>query len=238
MKNRLMRIACGVHSVILGEKFIYRQVAQAVEALPAGHAMAPFGRNVLEKAVKIREQHNFYAADDYEGLSLSLIDKWVDGADAGSLIVVGAGMLSLQVARHAAANNYTDVVMISRVAKKVRKKNRENPYPFKVCSLNTLPGEIYDSPFHCFIATTNICTDYRTRLLDIVGRPCCRSVIDMSSIPAFQPEAVSGKRYITMYDDPYLDEVTRSNEKLLPLKQIVENDIQKKTQGQEECPVI
>ncbi len=231
LENRLMKISCGVQSVILGEKFIYYQVAQAVNALPDDHTMKRFGNNVLKNAKQVRENHNFYAVDDYEGISLSLINKWVDGTQFKTLIVVGAGMLSLQVAQYASRNNYTNVVMISRVAKKFRKKNRENPYPFQVCSLNTLPEDLYDNPFHCFIATTNICETYQTRLLDIVSQNNCKSVIDMSSIPAFQSETVTNKLHITMYDDPYLKEVTRSNQKLMPVKELVKNDIQNTTLG-------
>ncbi|CCK79047.1 hypothetical protein [Desulfobacula toluolica] len=231
LENRLIKICCGVKSIILGEKFIYHQVSQAVNSLPSGHIMQQFGNTVLKKARQIRENRNFYAADDYEGLSLSLINKWADCKQDNTLVVVGAGMLSLQVAMYASANNYENVVMVSRVAKKFRKKNRENPYPFRICSLYTLPETIFDNPFHCFIATTNIDDTYQTRLFDIITRDSCKSVIDMSSIPAFQPETVCGKSYITMYDDPYLNEVTRSNQKLLPVKKIVETDIKNRTSG-------
>lgn len=231
LANRLLAIACGLESVILGEKFIYHQVAQAVNELPDGHAMKQFGSRILTLAGRIRKECNFYAADDYEGISFSLMDTRAKRSDADTLVVVGAGMLARRVAHYAGSLNYADIVMISRVAKKVRKKHRDNPCPFRVCSMNTLPKPLMEHPFDCFIGTTNISDAYRVQLLKIVTRDQCKSVIDMSSIPAFHPETVPCRVYITMYDRSYLDEVARSNKKIQARTGRVRDDIQQLTGG-------
>lgn len=229
LRIRLTGICCGVESMILGEKFIFHQVAQAVNELPKDHAMKSFGETVLEQSGQIRRRHGFYADGDYEDITISLIDKLADAPSFTTLVVVGAGMLSQQVARHAGENCCENVIMVTRVAKKFRKKNRDTVYPYQVCSLNTLPGDLYDTPYHCFIATTNIHKDYQARLFDMIGRQNCRSVIDMSSIPAFQSAGLPGKSYITMYDAPYLEEVDRSNAKIEKKKKLVESEIFKRS---------
>jgi glutamyl-tRNA reductase len=225
LHSRLTGICCGLQSKILGEKFIYHQVEQAVELLQDDHPMKAFGDSVLAEAKRVRKKYDFFAAEDYEGISLGLINKLADHSKLKTLIVIGAGMLARQVAFYAGDNHFNRVVMVSRVAKKFRKKNRNTVYPFHVCSMNTLPENLCDSPFHCFIATTNISQEYQTLLLGITGQQNCKSIIDMSSLPAFQPERVCEKLYITMYDDQYLHEVDRSNSTLLPIKHLVETEI-------------
>lgn len=223
--TRLTEISCGLQSVILGEKFIYYQVEQAVNALPDNHPMKTFGKSVLKNSKRIREKHNFFATEDYEGISLSLINKLVNPSEIKTLVVIGAGMLSQQVALYAEANHYSRVVMITRVAKKFRKKTRGKPYSFLICSMHTLPDDLFDAPFHCFIATTDISEEYQARLFDIIIRKNCKAVIDMSSMPAFKSDALSGKLYITMYDNFYLREVSISNSNLFPVKHLVKKEI-------------
>ncbi|MBY0500638.1 MAG: hypothetical protein K2P93_01380 [Alphaproteobacteria bacterium] len=210
---RLVEIACGVQSKIIGEKYIFEQVKKSADELDKDH---PFKKDALEAlsiARELREKNSFYAPIDYEQIVSRQLSSYLkDISSSHKLLVVGSGMLAKSIISHALQEGKIEILMVSRVAKKIKKKADYKNSKLNICSVFNIPDHFISTNFHCFLATTNINEVYKEKLLSYLNRKECLSIVDMSSLPAFNESDIKGKDYITMYHETFRKYVDENND--------------------------
>ena len=123
--RRMLEIACGLRSQVLGEKLIAKQFEQAVDSMPSGQPLWVTGKAAARAAEKLRQKFGFFAQLDYEELVFHNLavdeDRSLPG-EGRSLLIIGSGMLAQAVTLRAPHFGYNKVAMVSRVPKQVRKR--------------------------------------------------------------------------------------------------------------------
>ncbi len=206
VSQRLECIASGRKSQLLGERAIYFQTQKRFTNLPIENPYYHIGHNALTRANEYREKHNFYAAHDYENIIFSLLQP-----SCSTLFIVGCGMLGQMVARASPDHGISRTILITRDPKRRKKRlKRINFQCQEIYSFRSLPPEVTQSKFSCFIATDSISDDYRSKILQLVNHKNNDLTVNMSALP-FLDGVLRKERYVTMYDDEYLNKVNHSN---------------------------
>lgn len=209
--SRLIEIACGLRSHILGERFIFNQLESAVKHLRTNSSVHQLVTAALRTALKLRNKFQFYAEKDYIGIALDLLTLNSKGKKADTLIIAGSGMLGRSVATAALGTRFRRVILYTRSIKRARKYLQ---VPVEICSYSQLTNGSVQDPFCCFIATDDPKDKYRNIILDLIRSPDNRTTVDFSSIPLFASPNNNDGNYITMYNSEYLIEVQKNNEQL------------------------
>lgn len=195
--RRVSRIACGLESLLLGEKFVQNQVKLALNGVNQSDSL----RNIFEKALYIsqtaRETHNFYAATDYTEIAFELLQQMQNyQSSSKALIVIGSGAIGRGVLSHSMAREYRRVVGLSRWPKKLKRRVQldyiDTIHPDKIPSM-----EVF-APYDCIVAISDTNEEYLNLIRNLCGSDQCTGIIDFSSNPlfsVFRPE-----KYIHEYD--------------------------------------
>lgn len=201
--TRLAQIAAGTRSLVLGERFIHRQVVDAAGRLPADHPLFQLGTDALRLAEQAREKFDLHADVDYSDLPRLLLTP--HNGSARRLLVIGGGMLARAVAAAPPAG-YERVLMLTRGPRKLRRlvEGLGNVTVVRAPSLATaLDGRPYDT----VIATTNLHPDYRRVVADAASSPLCGGVVDLCCAPAVDRR----EGYHHLYDPEVLHTLARAN---------------------------
>lgn len=202
---RLAQIAAGSRSLVLGERFVFRQVRSAAEQLPSDHPLFPLLVDALDLAEQAREEFHLHANVDYSDLPRSLLDHR-DGTEARRLLVIGGGMLARAVAA-SSLGAYEQIVMMTRGPRKLRRfvDDADN---ITVVRAASLPKALAGRPYDTVIATTNLSPEYRARVTEASWSPHCRGVIDLCGEPALEQRPA---RYLHLYDPAVLETLAEAN---------------------------
>lgn len=200
---RLAQIAAGTRSLVLGERFIHRQVLEAAGRLASDHPLFRLTTDALRLAEQAREKFDLHADVDYSDLPKLLLTP---RGETRQLLVIGGGMLARAVAAAPPAG-YERVVMLTRGPRKLRRlvEGLGNVTVVRAPSLaKVLDGRPYDA----VIATTNLQPHYRSRVADAAGSPLCGGVVDLCCAPAVdrRPEG-----YHHLYDPEVLRALAAAN---------------------------
>ncbi len=201
--QRLEDIASGRKSQLLGERAIYFQVENSFAKLPVENPYYHIGDTALSRAKAFREKHDFYAEYDYEDIVFNLLPSM------DTLIVVGSGMLGQMIAKASHERGTERTILVTRNPKKSKKRLISTRFQ-EIYSFGSLPADATQLPFTCLIATDQVNDDYRSKILALVNHEKNELTVNLSALP-FTDGIFKRDRYVTMYDDPYLDEVNRSN---------------------------
>ncbi|MGW0660109.1 hypothetical protein [Streptodolium elevatio] len=203
---RLAQIAAGTRSLVLGERFIHRQVVDAVGRLTSDHPLFQLTTSALRLAEQAREEFDLRAEVDYSDLPTLLLTP---RGDARQLLVIGGGMLARAVASAPPAG-YERVVMLTRGPRKLRRlvEGLGNVTVVRAPSLETA---LADRPYDTVIATTNLHPEYRRRVADAASSPRCGGVVDLCCAPALDQRP---KRYHHLYDPEVLHTLAAANRDL------------------------
>ncbi|WTW98248.1 hypothetical protein OG216_35095 [Streptomycetaceae bacterium NBC_01309] len=200
---RLTQIAAGTRSLVLGERFIHRQVLDAAGRLSSGHPLFHLTTDALHLAQQAREQFDLHAEVDYSDLPTLLLKP---RGGTRQLLVIGGGMLARAVAAAPPAG-YERVVMLTRGPRKLRRLV-EGLGNVTVVRAPSLAAALDGRPYDTVIATTNLHPDYQSRVADAVTSPLCGCVVDLCSTPALdrRPE-----HYHHLYDPEVLRTLAAAN---------------------------
>lgn len=225
--GRMLEIATGLRSQVLGEKFIHRQFTQAIEAVPAGTKVWAIATSASRMAERIRDHFGFYARFDYEETSLQHLTPDPDAGDR-SLLIVGTGMLAKAVAVRALQYGYGEIVLVSRDPKKFRKRHRDLPIA-GVFKPSDVPAAFLAKPFAAFIATDGLeGTPYGAEIVALLRGTPCTGIADMSSLPLTFPSDMKVTPF-TMFDPSYLAGIDRANRQLERVAGLVDREVKKLT---------
>lgn len=178
--NRLARIACGIESEILGERFIEVQVAKAFAASPVATPLGALGAEAIAIARTVRERHLHSASTDYDSLTFQVLRKIRSSSRVPKMLVlIGSGMLARAIARRGGSEGYERVAVVTRSPRTLR----QDVDGLWFAGPPKLFKEHGDSaPFDCVIATTSIDALYLEDLMPIFESRSCASMIDLSAI--------------------------------------------------------
>lgn len=211
VRNRLIAIASGAYSQILGEKNIYLQVRNACRDCPDNHQLRPLFDKALKSAATIRNQTNFAAIKDYEDVAFHMLKKVCPESHIGTmnLMIFGSGMLARNFLEKSIAPTYSRILFITRSPRNLRKKLEG---PLKKCVIRHTeldPKEV--SPYHCIIATNKVTHDgYDDGIRRVLTHSNCKGVFDLSAVPIFQKDAANSF-YVDTYSPAYLSCVGEYN---------------------------
>lgn len=152
---RLAQIAAGTQSLVLGERFIHRQVLGAAGRVPFDHPLFRLTKDALRLAERAREEFDLHASVDYSDLPQLLLNHR-GGTPARQLLVIGGGMLARAVAA-APPNGYERVVMMTRGPRKLRRLV-DGPGNVTVIRAPSLTRALAGRPYDTVIATPQTCT--------------------------------------------------------------------------------
>lgn len=218
VRQRLSEVAAGVRSHLLGERFILEQVERSARSLPVDHPITPLVVEAIEVAKQARQTHSFIAVADYPELVSRLLPQ-----DGGLTLVVGGGMLAQAVAARL-ANDMTDLVMVTRSLKKLRRSLAILDLRVNTINYFNLAAVLDGRQYTVVIATDQVTDELQSRLSQLVSTPACKGAVDLCSVPICPPgEQPTG--YITMYDPEFAALVAEINEGLRDRVDLVRSDI-------------
>jgi len=214
VRKRLITIACGITSQILGEKNIWLQVRNASRDLPGAHPLKLLFDEALDAAKQIRKTTGFAAEMDYEDVSIHMLNDACPEELRGrlDLLIIGSGMLARSFLGKDVQALYKNVYFITRSPKNLKKKLDDTLKKNVLRAEDVLQS--VSRPFHCIIASNNLGKDgYNESLRDIITLELCAGVFDLSAVPIFQ-DYVRAVSYLDTYSDSYLSCVARANRKM------------------------
>lgn len=212
LRRRLISIASGATSQILGEKNIYLQVKNACRDSPTEHPLKNIFLESLEEAAKIRSSANFAAEMDYEDVSIEILKDACpeEYRSKLSLVIVGSGMLARSFLKKELSGLYNDMYFITRSPKNLKKKldthlkkNVIRPEDFKADTVG---------PYQCIIASNHLDKGgYDAGIRAILSVAQCLGIFDLSAVPLFT-ELQNKVFYADTYSSLYYSLINTYNE--------------------------
>jgi glutamyl-tRNA reductase len=175
--TRLVSIATGLKSQIIGESAIYHQVADYVQSLNETDLMKAWGVHSLSLAHSLRTE-NGLSSPSHAILALSNLQKHTQSK---VLIVVGAGMVGKEVAEQHRMVGYTEMILISRDRKRARRKMEGLLERQSVVSADQLLTSPQTVDYDLIIGTNDTPAEYKTKIRDLAASDKCRGVVDVSA---------------------------------------------------------
>lgn len=204
--RRLTEIAAGVRSRLLGERFVYEQVRQAVLGQANDHPIRDDGLTALRIARAARTKHGFDAEFDYPELARSLLRT--PGPTPSGLVVVGGGMLAQAMATQQWLLGYEQLAIMTRSPKKFRRRLPERFVGAAVIAPRHASALTMYS-WDVIVATVNITGTYRATVESLVRDERCRLAVDLSSVPLYDGDAPA--HYAGLYGAQVSDLIERHN---------------------------
>lgn len=204
---RLAQIAAGTRSLVLGERFIHRQVLGAAGRLPSDHPLFGLTKEALRLAEHARERFELYATVDYSDLPQLLLGHQSGGPERRLLLLIGGGMLARVVAAVPPAG-YDRVVMMTRGPRKLRRLV-DGLGIVTVVRAPSLARALDSWPYDTVIATTNLHPGYRRHVIEAACSPRCGGVVDLCCTPVLDQRPVG---YRHLYDPDVLHILAAANQ--------------------------
>jgi glutamyl-tRNA reductase len=195
VRLRLAEIAAGVRSRLLGESFIFVQVARAVSQLSAGHPLRPMGMQALEAAKASRTRFEFESAVDYPELTQRMIAK-VGMTGVPNIAVIGGGLLARALVRSPWFTDHTRRVVATRSPKRLRRR-LGGASEIEIQRLLTPCGLLGRHEWLVIVATSNLAGEYGELVSRVIADARCLAVIDLSSVPL---RGNASKPYLSLHD--------------------------------------
>ncbi|MFO0826146.1 MAG: hypothetical protein U0792_24020 [Gemmataceae bacterium] len=192
--SRLVGIAAGLRSQIIGESAIERQVAAFVDLLSNTDPIKPFGRIALELARQLRQRFGLQAPS--HGL-LALRD-FRRRSPCDCLMAVGAGMVGQEVVEQYRSLGYGRLLVISRDPKRARRRLGSG---FDRSMVRSLARVLEDPPrtdFDLIVATSDVPESYRLQAQELARSAHCRGIVDVSA----EPIVTDGAKVVTLTNAP------------------------------------
>lgn len=212
-RRRLVEIAVGLRSELLGERFIHHQVRTACSRLDATHPLRPVVTDALATADRLRRDHGFTAHADYPELALRVLSGTSPPAVRTRLVIVGSGMLAKAVSTSAVGAGYELPVMVTRSPKRLRRRRLIGDAPVLATTVRGAPEVIGPADWVAVVATTNLSGEHRDRVQALIEDRRCRGAVDLSCVPVL-PDAPEDGRYLSMYGARFRGLVTEQNARL------------------------
>ncbi|WP_326768782.1 hypothetical protein OG978_33425 [Streptomyces sp. NBC_01591] len=203
--TRLAQIAAGTRSMILGERFVQRQVHEAANRLGPDHPLSQLAADALLLAERARQEFDLYAKVDYSDLPQLLLGRHSDN-EARKLLIVGGGMLARAIAA-APPSGYDRVVMMTRGPRKLRRM-MDGLDTVTVVRSPSLARALDGQPHDTVIATTNLPADYQSQVVDATRSPLSRGVVDLCCVPVLDERPLG---YRHLYDPDVLHTLKAAN---------------------------
>lgn len=223
--KRLATISSGADSWFLGERYITDQVANAFRPDRCSPQLSWLAHSAQEIGTLARQESGLISVGDYPDVAISLLSQNLQSASE-DILVFGGGMLGQSVAQHAARSLPCNVHLVTRTPKKLK---REVTGDFSICKLYHVAQEVHKKPFSVVIATLGVSNDYADQIGNLIRRPNCSQVIDLSSLPLFSPDVHPS--YTHMYDANFSQQVLALNNmiasRLVDANQVIDREIEK-----------
>lgn len=200
---RLAKIAAGVESVILGERFVFNQVMNAFKEQDTHPLIFQIVKDSLDIAKRARNKFDFYSHADYSDIAIQFLE------DTSNIVIIGSGMLAKAISHKLDRNT----IIVTRSLKSAHKKFKN----IDICKIRDLPK----IPFRCIIATTSN-LKYRKDVRKFLNESDCFLVIDLSAVPFLDNPKF---RHITMYDEVFEQKIKNTNKKLISKLPLMLNTI-------------
>jgi glutamyl-tRNA reductase len=193
-KRRLLRIATGLESKILGEKAIYFQVEGAINSFLSAFPKKNGFTAILAYAKSIRENFNFYAPAHG-----GLIYDYISQGESDIAILIGAGMLNQSIVRSNSRNKkYSKILLVTRDTKRAKKRLRGYLEGVEILKPDMLRDCNLSQKFDLIIATDNIESSYEMQIKNLETSKLCNYVVDISSCPLTSLNS-SSEMYYSLY---------------------------------------
>lgn len=225
--QRLAEIASGAHSQILGESYIGDQLAKATECLDPNLPIFQIARLAIDMGRAARERQRFIASFNYDQIVRDIIaDRFQNGELPDCLYMIGAGMLGRELVRSGVGERFRSTVIVTRNPKNLRRRLRAMTDKEFALMRPAEVGRVPEPRSIVVIATSDVNEEYLTILENALLRLEPRTIVDLSSIPVLSKTAVGKIKYVTMYDEEFLQFIDKNNNHLAPKLPTLCSDIE------------
>ncbi len=216
--EQLLRVACGLDSMLVGEAEILAQVKEALRAAQnagtAGSSLHRLFRTALETGKRARTETGI--GEDAVSLGSAAVELASRHTDlrAAHALVVGAGKMASIVARHLRARGVADLVVANRTASRAKHLARE--VGGRAAGLDAVPALLHDADLAiCAVGagTTQITRrDLAEQMRSRPQKPLL--IIDVATPRDVEPDA-AGVNGVSLYE-------------LTDLRNVVETHLEKR----------
>jgi glutamyl-tRNA reductase len=213
--ERLANIAAGTKSQIIGEWPIFEQVRTYLAEPDQSGKVSDLGQEALKAAHTARREVNFYSPD-HATIALNSIRQ---DAKAKLLLVFGAGMVGMNLARTHSALGFDEMVLVTRNKKKAR-KTLKGVSGCKVLSLEEISKVDLHGKCNVVVASTNL-SSHGESISSLVADLNCGSVIDVCGESLFS----DADGHITLEGSAMMDLIRQHNLKMEERRHTVESRI-------------
>jgi len=213
--ERLANIAAGTKSQIIGEWPIFEQVRGYFAEPAQSGRVSDLGQEALKAAQTARSGVDFYSPD-HATIALNSIRQ---DAKAKLLLVFGAGMVGINLARTHSALGFEEMVLVTRNKKKARRSLKDLS-GCKVLSLEEVHQLGLRRKCNVVVASTNL-SSYSESISSLVSELNCESVIDVCGESLFS----DADGHITLEGPAMMDLIRQYNLKMEEKKHTVESRI-------------
>jgi glutamyl-tRNA reductase len=214
--DRLLKIATGLKSQVIGESAIFNQVALAIDEYRYYNPTSLHFSTITKNSKTIRDKFNFYAPNHAQ-----LVFEHINKGANKTLVLVGNSMLNktiIGLTRH--QKTYSEILLVTRDVAKAKNNVANTNIPIKIINANQLAETKLDREFDIFIATNNITERTQKAIMMFHNDPNLLNIVDMSSVP-FSSEKEANASYYTLYTKNTRRLIEKSNADMLPVKKLI-----------------
>lgn len=214
VEHRLLSMACGLLSHLQGEFNILHQLANSINNINHDSFIKNLANNIITEALEIRRNIGLDQTDDYIQIFDEILKNHLSLKDIHNIdyIGFGSGMLGRQLAT-ASKNKFLKSFIVSRNAKKLRKKIPENN--IKCVSPSTIIKNIKDDrKYIVSLAVSGLDNNYMEIIKKVISNKSCLCVIDLSGFPFYKEDNHSRySNYDSILGENYSNAVSLINSK-------------------------
>jgi len=221
---RLARIASGVDSKILGERFITFQCMRPFLKTIISNMPFDLIDKSFEIAQRVKAKYNFESDFSYDDAAHKILNFDSD-TRMKTLVIIGGGLLGQHIACNHGSLQYSNIILITKRVNDCLNDLKSLGHSQSILVTN-ISDVILPESFDCVIATNSPNASYTKRLLALINKNSKGQIIDLCASPIINDNNNSNLRFITMYDPAFISLVDSANEKLIHIVPKVEKDIQ------------
>lgn len=214
--DRLLRIATGLESQIIGESAIFNQVALAVDEYRYYNPTSLHFSTITKNSKIIRDKFNFYAPNHAQ-----LVFEHINKGANKMLILIGSSMLNKTIiGLTRRQKTYSKILLVTRDVARARNNIASTNIPIRIINVDQLETARPDREFDIFIATNNITERTQKAIKFFYNDPNLLNIVDMSSVP-FSPGNEINASYYSLYTKNTRRLIEKSNADMLPVKKLI-----------------
>jgi len=214
--SRLVFLACGADSRILGEQFVAHQcsrpfLGRQIPGLPIHLVSAAF-----DLAARLKKSFRFETTFSYDDAVFALLALNATAPGPETLVIVGAGLLGQAIARHPRTSDFRRILVITRKPRDFLSLPGIASGPCRVDAC-TLQDAALPTEFDCAIATDGLGPEYIERVASLIRSRTRGRTVDLCATPLLALDAPDSLPTYHMESPELLALINDANARLGPV---------------------